>query len=173
VSTAIFYDLENLFDFFRIGKSERKLNKIEKYIEESQLTDEVVLSQAFIASNNNYFDDILHIFKKHKIEIVKVDIPCHKGNVTNLVDFKMNVYIADYVARKRSISTVILATGDGDFTFLCELIKSKNKKIVILSDSVHTNRALIKLCDDLIDCQDIYSCKNINMKTVFIDRLPS
>jgi len=172
VSTAIFYDLENFSDFFRIGNPEKKLNKIEKYIEESQLTDKVVLRQAFISSDNSNFDCILHLFEKHKIEIVKVDMPCHKENVTNLVDFKMNVYIADYVARKRSISTVILATGDGDFTFLCELIKSKNKKLVILSDSTHTNRALIKICDDWIDCQDIYSCKNMNIKTLFIHRLP-
>lgn len=41
-----------------------------------------------------------------------------------------------------------------------------------MSDSIHTNRALIKIFDDWIDCQDIYSCKNMNIKTLFIHRLP-
>lgn len=148
------------------------INKIEKFINESPVTDEIILKQAFISKKNNFPKKKIQELQEHGIEIFKVEMPCKKSGSNNMVDFKMYAHIADYVARIRKVKTIILASGDGDFAFLCELIKSKNKNVVILSDSTQTNRGLIKICDDWIDLSNSYNYRKISVMTIFKDRLP-
>lgn len=170
--TAIFFDLENFRSSFMSQPVETVIKKMDKFIQESPVTDKIILRQAFISKNNNFSKQRIRALQEHGIEIIEVDMPCKKNGTNNMVDFKMNVYIADYVARIRKVNTIILATGDGDFAFLCELIKSKDKNLLILSDSTQTNRGLIKICDDWIDLNNSYSYKKISVKTIFKDRLP-
>ena len=169
--TAIFYDLENFKSTFMNHSIETSIKRMEKLIEESPICDKIILRQAFISKRNSFSKKNIQALKEHGIEVVEVEIPFQK-NTPNMVDFKMNVHIADYVARIRKVKTIILATGDGDFAFLCEFIKSKNKNLVILSDSTHTNRALIKICDDWIDFNNSYNYRKISIRTIFKDRLP-
>jgi len=149
---------------------ETVIKKIEKLINESPLCDNIILSQAYISKKTNFSKKRIQEFQEQGIEIIEVEMPCQK-NIPNMVDFKMYAHISDYVARIRKVKTIILATGDGDFTFLCELIKSKDKKIIILSDGTQTNRNLIKICDDWIDFNNSYSYKSISIKTIFKDRI--
>ncbi|HCS10650.1 MAG TPA: hypothetical protein DIV40_04255 [Clostridiales bacterium] len=169
--TAIFFDLENFKYLFKSHPVEKVINKMKKLIDESPITDKVILKQAFISKTNDFSKEKKRELQEHGIEIIEVKMPCQKNGTNNMVDFKMYAHIADYVARIRKVKTIILATGDGDFVFLCELIKSKNKNIVILSDSTKTNRGLIKICDDWIDLNNSYNYKKISVKTIFKDRL--
>lgn len=168
--TAVFYDLENFKTSFMSYPVETVIKKIEKLINESPLCDNIILSQAYISKKTNFSKKRIQEFQEQGIEIIEVEMPS-KMNIPNMVDFKMYANISDYVARIRKVKTIILATGDGDFTFLCELIKSKDKKIVILSDGTQTNRNLIKVCHDWIDFNNSYSYKSITIKTIFKDRL--
>src|SRR5690606_2496642 len=119
--TAIFFDLENFRSSFMSQPVETVINKIEKLIDDSPITDRIILRQAFISKNNNFSKKRIKTLQEHGIDIIEVEMPCKK-NGTNMVDFKMYAHIADYVARIRKVKTIILATGDGDFSFLCELI---------------------------------------------------
>lgn len=169
--TAIFFDLENFRSSFMSQPVETVIKKIEKLIDESPITDKIIFRQAFISKKNNFSKKWIKTLQEHGIDIILVEMPCKK-NGTNMVDFKMYAHIADYVARIRKVKTIILATGDGDFAFLCELIKSKGKKLVILSDSTQTNNGLINICDDWIDLNNSYNYKKISVKAIFEARLP-
>lgn len=168
--TAIFFDLENFKTSLMSQPVEKVVSKMRKLIDESPITDKVILKQAFISKGNNFPKKKIQSLQEHGIEIIEVEMP-FKKNGANMVDFKMYAHIADYVARIRKVKTIILATGDGDFAFLCELIKSKNKNVVILSDSTHTNRGLIKISDDWIDLNNSYNYRKISVMTIFKDRL--
>ena len=159
MSTAIFYDLENI-SAFTAPKNYGEFKKSVEEIERSPLVDSIVMQKAYISTTHTAYIKYKNFLDSTGIEICGVN-PKMNANKANLVDFKMNVDItADTISN--NIDTVVIATGDGDFGFLCEALKKMGKKVVIASYGITTNKSIVMLCDDWIDFSGKYELVSID-----------
>lgn len=153
MSTAVFYDLENISKF-TTPKNFGEFKDSFKMICESELVDDVVFQRAYISTTHPAYIKYNKFLNSTGIEICAVD-PNMNSKKANLVDFKMNVDCVAY-ALSNNIDTVVIATGDADFGFLCEELKSYGKNVVVASYGVTTNKSIIMLSDDWVDFGNEY-----------------
>lgn len=153
MSTAIFYDLENI-SVFTAPKNYGEFLKSVDEIKKCPLVDEIVAQKAYISLTHSAYIKYKNFLDSTGIEICGVD-PKMNANKSNIVDFKMNVDITAYTIA-HNIDTVVIATGDGDFGLLCEELKNMGKKVVIASYGITTNKSIVMLCDDWIDFSGKY-----------------
>lgn len=135
MSTAIFYDLENI-SIFTAPKNYGEFLKSVDEIRKCPLVDEIVAQKAYISLTHSAYIKYKNFLDSTGIEICGVD-PKMNANKSNIVDFKMNVDITAYTIA-HNIDTVVIATGDGDFGLLCEELKNMGKKVVIASYGITT-----------------------------------
>ena len=153
MSTAIFYDLENI-SVFTAPKNYGEFIKSVEEIKRSPLVDEITAQKAYISLTHSAYIKYKNFLDSTGIEICGVD-PKMNAHKSNIVDFKMNVDITAYTIAN-NIDTVVIATGDGDFGLLCEELKHMGKKVVIASYGITTNKSIVLLCDDWIDFSGKY-----------------
>ena len=155
MKTAVFYDLENIGLTSKNGEFEPALLSLRQKIETSPLTGDIVLQKAYISKSHPALTQIAPVLEKLKIELVAVvpviPVTSPGQKHKNLVDFKMNVDVVATVARKRSVTTVAMASGDKDFGFLCQQIKDMGRKLLIVSRYATTGVGILGLCDDWVD----------------------
>ncbi|MCL2170102.1 MAG: NYN domain-containing protein [Defluviitaleaceae bacterium] len=156
MKTAIFYDLENIGLGVKNDQFEEHFLALFEQIKASVLVGEVVLSRAYMrggAALTPYQEKIKPVLQKHKVELVLAEAPKGSQNKSqkNLVDFKMGVDVTLAIARRHSIQTVVLATGDNDFGFLCRQIKDMGKNLLVVSRFINTGDTLLQICDDWVD----------------------
>lgn len=159
MSTAVFYDLENISKF-TTPKNYGEFRDSFKMMCDSELVDNVVLQRAYISTTHPAYIKYNKYLNSTGIEICAVD-PNMNSKKANLVDFKMNVDCIAY-SLSNDIDTVVIATGDADFGFLCEELKNYGKKVVVASYGITTNKSIIILCDDWVDFSHEYTLCDIN-----------
>lgn len=159
MSTAVFYDLENISKF-TAPKNYGEFKDSFKMMCDSELVDNVVLQRAYISTVHPAYIKYNKFLNSTGIEICAVD-PNMNSKKANLVDFKMNVDCIAY-SLSNDIDTVVIATGDADFGFLCEELKNYGKKVVVASYGITTNKSIIMLCDDWVDFSHEYTLCDIN-----------
>lgn len=77
-----------------------------------------------------------------------INVPSSKDK-KNRADFKLIGHCRQRVLRNPDISTVILLSGDGDFTGLVDELKDNGKKVIVVAHyEKNTNRKLIKIADE-------------------------
>ncbi|MDR2167762.1 MAG: NYN domain-containing protein [Clostridiales bacterium] len=152
MKTAVFYDLENMGLASYNGKWEEGFLGLQKKIKGSDLVGSIVLQKAYMRKNPS-FSKIQPILEKHGVELVSVELVpgTNSSKTKNMVDFKMGIDITAIISRRHSIQTVVVASGDGDFGFLCRQIKEMGKNLLVVSNFSITGDVLLKLCDDWID----------------------
>lgn len=153
MSTAVFYDLENISKF-TAPKNFGEFKESFQMICDSELVDDVVLQRAYISTTHPAYIKYNRFLNSTGVEICAVD-PNMNSKKANLVDFKMNVDCVAY-ALSNNIDTVVIATGDADFGFLCEELKAYGKKVVVASYGITTNKSIIMLSDDWVDFSGEY-----------------
>ena len=156
MKTAVFYDLENIGLASRKGEFESQLPSLIKKIEASPLTGKIILQKAYISKSHTALPKIEPALKKLKVDLVLVEpinplAASARSKKRNLVDFKMSVDVVATVSRKRSATTVAIASGDQDFGFLCQQIKEMGRKLLIISRFSNIGETMLKLCDDWVD----------------------
>jgi len=50
--------------------------------------------------------------------------------------------------------TLVLFSGDSDFEYLIKLLKSKNKRVIVISSRYHIARELIESCTKYVDLKN-------------------
>ncbi|MCL2350511.1 MAG: NYN domain-containing protein [Defluviitaleaceae bacterium] len=157
MKTAIFYDLENIGFGIKNGKYEAEFENLLKRIKSSELVGEIILQKAYMRKTP-HFNYINEILSKYGIELVAVEsFSNNTQKKANMVDFKMGIDATSIIGRKRSIETVVVASGDSDFGFLCQYIKDMGKNLMVVSRFSITGEVLFKLCDDWLDLSPIPS----------------
>ena len=159
MSTAIFYDLENISKF-TAPKNYGEFKDSVKMMCDSELVDDIVLQRAYISTTHPAYIKYNKFLNSMGIEICAVD-PNTNSKKANLVDFKMNVDCIAY-SLSNKIDTVVIATGDADFGFLCEELKNYGINVVVASYGITTNKSIIMLSDDWVDFSGEYSLCDIN-----------
>lgn len=159
MSTAVFYDLENISKF-TAPKNYGEFKDSVKMMCDSELVDDIVLQRAYISTTHPAYIKYNKFLNSMGIEICAVD-PNTNSKKANLVDFKMNVDCIAY-SLSNKIDTVVIATGDADFGFLCEELKNYGIHVVVASYGITTNKSIIMLSDDWVDFSEEYSLCDIN-----------
>ena len=159
MATAIFYDLENISKF-TTPKNHDEFKSSVKMITDSELVDDIVLQRAYISTAHPAYIKYNKFLNSTGVDICGVD-PTTNSNKANLVDFKMNVDCIAY-SMSHNIDTVVIATGDADFGFLCEELKKYVIHVVVASYGITTNKSIILLSDDWVDFSNEYSLCDIN-----------
>ena len=154
MSTAIFYDLENISKFTSPRNYDEFKKSLSK-INESELVDEIVLKRAYISNTHPAYIKYNKFLNSIDIDICGVD-PGTNSNKANLVDFKMNVDCVAY-SMSHKLDTVVVATGDADFGFLVDELKDYGMRVVVASYGITTNKSIIMISDDWIDFSGEYS----------------
>ena len=152
MKTAIFYDLENIGLASKNGKYAEDFHAAQKRIKSSPLVGQIILQKAYMR-NTSHLPQIEPILQKLGVDLTAV-APIsnkHQAKIANMVDFKMGLDAISTIARRHSIQTVVIASGDNDFGFLCQQIKDMGKNLLIASRFSITGDALATLCDDWID----------------------
>ncbi len=166
MATAIFYDLENISKF-TAPKNYNEFKASLLKISESELVDGIILQRAYISTTHPAYIKYNKFLKSTGIDICGVDPNTNSGKA-NLVDFKMNVDCIAY-SLSNNIDTVVVATGDADFGFLCEELKSCGKRVVVASYGITTNKSIIMLSDDWVDFSGEY--KLVGLSELFASRI--
>jgi uncharacterized LabA/DUF88 family protein len=152
MKTAVFYDLENVQPSAQNGDFTQSIISLQEKIKSSELTGDIILQKAYIRKTFTALEQIESDLKKCGVELVTVEpVVDYARKKTNMVDFKMSVDVIATVAAKRSVTTVAMVSGDGDFGFTCEQIKKMGKKLLVVSRFPTTGNALMKICDDWVD----------------------
>lgn len=159
MSTAVFYDLENISKF-TAPKNYGEFKDSVKMMCDSELVDDIVLQRAYISTTHPAYIKYNKFLNSMGIEICAVD-PNTNSKKANLVDFKMNVDCIAY-SLSNKIDTVVIATGDADFGFLCEELKNYGINVVVASYGITTNKSIIMLSNDWVDFSGEYSLCDIN-----------
>ena len=168
MKTAVFYDLENIG--LKNGELEKTLETVKEKIQNSVLTDSIILQRAYISKTHPTLPALEPVLKSLNIELVAVEqlseTKSGKKKAQNLVDFKMAVDVIATVAAKRSISTVAIASGDNDFGFICRQIKDMGKNLLVISKYKTTGDAMLSLCDDWIDLSEYIPTPKFILKII-------
>jgi hypothetical protein len=151
MKTAIFYDLENLGLPIKNGEFEGTFTALAERIRLSELTGNVVIQRAYMSkARSSALSNIQPVLQKLGVELVAVEPLNMAQKTANLVDFKMVIDAVAITATKRSITTIAIASGDGDFGFLGEKIKEMGKKLILVSRMGTTSGTMLRLCDDWV-----------------------
>jgi len=152
MKTAIFYDLENIGLSTKSDKFEENFLSVLDKIKQSSLVGQIILQKAYMRKMP-HSEEYKNILAKHNVELFAVEAPLIRqpSKTANMVDFKMGIDTTAAIFRKRSIETVVIASGDNDFGFLCQQVKDMGKKLLVVSHFLLTGGAILQICDDWID----------------------
>jgi len=149
MKTAVFYDLENMGLASKNGEFEQHFLQLQELLKTSELVGDLVLQRAYMRDTHHAFSQIAPILEQHKINLISVEaMTSTPKKWKNLVDLKMGVDATAVISKKRSIQTVVVASGDSDFGFLCQQIKALEKQLVVVSRFPTTGSVLLQICDD-------------------------
>jgi hypothetical protein len=151
--TAVFYDFENVSRLLKKNSPDFFKNVIEA-IKESSVVGNIVFQRGYLRKNSNG-RGAAKTAEGFGVQYCEV-VPLENTQRKNLVDFRMTIDITEFAIMHDAVSVIVLVTGDGDFGFLCDKIKSLGKKIVIASFPAITHCGLLRICDDWVDVTGSY-----------------
>lgn len=75
------------------------------------------------------------------------------GNI-HKANFDVEITI-DALDKKDSYDTLVLFSGDSDFSALVHYLKGKNKKVIVISTKKHVSKELVKSANKFIDLKKL------------------
>jgi uncharacterized LabA/DUF88 family protein len=69
-------------------------------------------------------------------------------------NFDVEIALDAYI-QKDNYDTFILFSGDSDFKYLIEILKGKNKRIIVVSSKYHVSRELVEAANKYIDLKEL------------------
>ncbi len=155
MNAAVFYDFENIGLSSIYGGFEQTMLALRKKMEASGFIEKIVLQRGYISKGHTAVPRMQPVLEKLGVELVLVN-PLYEDvrSKANMVDFKMGVDVIATILPKRSVTTVVIASGDNDFGFLCQQIKALKRNLLVISRFNTTGMAMMRFCDDWIDLSE-------------------
>jgi len=93
-------------------------------------------------------------FEKNKKEMLQnsidlIELPMH-NNGKNQADIKLVVDALEVAITKDYIQTIVVVSGDSDFSPLISKLREYNKRVIVVGHKGHTSKLLAGYCDELI-----------------------
>ncbi|MEE2775803.1 MAG: NYN domain-containing protein [Acidobacteriota bacterium] len=148
---ALFCDLEN------VALGVRDSDEVDKF--DIDLVLERLLEKGKIIVKKAYADWQRYAeFKRplHTAGIELIDIPQKYYSGKNSADIKMVVDALDVAYSKEHLDTIVLLSGDSDFTPLVSKLKENNKHVIAIGVKNSSSKLLVDNCDEFIYYEDIW-----------------
>lgn len=145
---AVFIDAANIIYCYKDTGWKIDLKKLKKYFEEKCALAAIYYYSAYLEDNirQQSFLEMLSrkgfILRTKKIKKIIDD----SGNVMLKGNCDTDI-VVDAVSTLENYDTAVLMSGDSDFVSLANLLKGKNKKVVVISMRGHVARELIQASD--------------------------
>jgi uncharacterized protein (TIGR00288 family) len=93
-------------------------------------------------------------FARHKRQMLEnsidlIEMPSH-GQGKNSADIKLVVDALDTAITKSYIDTIVVVSGDSDYTPLISKLREYNKYVIVIGSKGNVSRLLVGYCDELI-----------------------
>lgn len=155
-NTAVFIDEANIYHSQKTLGWKIDYFKLKDYLQEKYSINSISFYTSFVNKNKKQkkrFSQLKNygytIFAKEiKFIIDSMGQIIKKGNL----DIELALDIFKSI---NQFETLILFSGDSDFSHLLKLLKENNKKIIIFSTGGHVSWEIIKLADLYIDLKKI------------------
>lgn len=105
-------------------------------------------------SQNRFFTFLKKTGFKLVTKPLKTIISKEDGSHKRKANFDVEIALDAYIARD-DYDTLILFSGDSDFKYLIDLLKAKNKRIVVISSRYHVARELVETASKYIDIKKL------------------
>ncbi|MDX1382433.1 MAG: NYN domain-containing protein [Thermoanaerobaculia bacterium] len=148
---ALFCDLEN------VALGVRDSDEVDKF--DIDLVLERLLEKGKIIVKKAYADwQRYSEFKRplHTAGIELIDIPQKYYSGKNSADIKMVVDALDVAYSNENLDTIVLLSGDSDFTPLVSKLKEYNKHVIAVGVKNSSSKLLVDNCDEFIYYEDIW-----------------
>src|SRR6202022_2857270 len=146
---AVFLDLENI----ALGARDAKYPSfdIEKVLERLLLKGHIVVKKAY-CDFDRYKD-----FKRglHEAAFELIEIPHVRQSGKNSADIRMVVDALDLCYTKSHVETLVIISGESDFSPLVSKLRENNKGVIGVGVKNSTSDLLIANCDEFIFYDDL------------------
>lgn len=155
---GVFIDTQNLYHSAR-DLVERTVN-FETILEYAQKERELVHAISYTVERENEATARPFIYKlstlgfKVRRMFLTVQYVTDEGKPIYEGNWDMGI-VADMVRLMDHLDTVILGSGDGDFTDIVEVLQERGKRVEVISFREHTAQKLIDAADRFIHLPDI------------------
>ena len=148
-SLAVFIDLENLaMGFQNARKTKFDIQKVlERLVEKGKL----IVKKAY--ADWNRYQGYTAPFHEAAIELI--EIPKRSQTGKNSADIRLVVDAMDLAWSKPHVDTVVIVSGDSDFSPLVSKLKENGKHVIGLGMKGSTSELLRDNCDEFIYYEDL------------------
>lgn len=170
---GIYYDVENVGlhnnNKNSFNSINNVLNEINEYIKRTGEDCEIIKHKAYYnpAGSAARFPNSL---TEYGIEQKPVPTPPNEKRKSNMVDMKMIVDIVSDITENDQMHSVIIATGDKDFSFLADNLRQKGIKVVVVADCKKMPASLLSSCDEYLPLR-LDEIDTNDIKTFFSERI--
>lgn len=142
---AVFIDAANIYYSQKSLKWKIDFQKLKHYLEEEIKVNQFLYYTSYIDKNEKQQDFLKRLYhlgysvKTKDIKLIKTrdNRTILKGNVD--IELALDAY-----RLSSSYKTLILLSGDSDFSYLIDLLKQKKKRIVVMSTRGHISKELLE-----------------------------
>eukprot|EP00938_MAST-03A_sp_MAST-3A-sp1_P000457 g457.t1 len=150
-------DMDNLLIPDNEGQFE-DTDVLKAVLKESQKYGRVVVRKAYMDSNQ--WSSIRQELAARAIEIVDMPILNHHSQ-KNSADIKLSLD-ALCLSMEDVCDTFVIASGDSDFTPLCQKLREQNKTTVVVSRFGTTSKVLANFADHATTVDDLILCRPLD-----------
>ena len=103
-------------------------------------------------------------YKKEMLEnsVELIELPSHTLRGKNSSDIKLVVDALEFAITKEHIDTIVVVSGDSDYTPLIAKLREYNKYVIVIGHQEKTSSLLKGYCDELIYYTDLIQQKSNN-----------
>lgn len=155
--TAVFIDAANLELSAKDLGFRIDYKKLKRFLEEQG--NIVYIGFYTVRFNNKAHDDFLTVLKKAGFKLVTKPIKIIKNRDKKLGDIRkanFDVEITvDAINKSNEYETIVLFSGDSDFTYLIKELRKRRKKVIVISLRYHIAKELVEMADYYFDLRKI------------------
>ena len=144
LKTCIYIDAANIILSFKENKLNLDLEKLFFWLKDKYKNSKII----FFIGDVKYLESIKDILEKNDIQIIIKETIKEGGKLKANCDIEItNLSTID--VERENFNKFIFLTGDGDFVFLFDYIKNKNKEIKCICPTYKNTSIFIKRRDYL------------------------
>jgi uncharacterized LabA/DUF88 family protein len=149
---AVFIDAANIIHCYKDTGWKIDFKKLKKYFESKCTLVGIYYYSAFLEESTGQKSFFEMLSRKGFILRVKKirKIANEDGTITLKGNCDTDM-VVDAVSRMNEYDTVVIMSGDSDFVSLVNLLRGKNKKVVIVSTRWHVAKDLIQAAEHYFD----------------------
>lgn len=149
---AVFIDAANIIHCYKDTGWKIDFKKLKKYFESKCILVGIYYYSAFFeesVAQKSFFEMLSR--KGFILRVKKIRKITNKDGTITLKGNCDTDMVVDAVARMDEYDTAVIMSGDSDFVSLVNLLRGKNKKVVVVSRRWHVAKDLIAASDHYFD----------------------